>query len=107
MDLVRLHALSLTEYAAVVYFDMDVVIVGDIMPMFRCAATGEFIMSEVRAGVRACVRAGGRAAVFASCLHSNRGVHVRMVLPVLCILDVNTVDRFLTHIHSGWGGHAH
>eukprot|EP00729_Bicosta_minor_P019626 gene19625-29431_t len=25
---------------------MDVVIVGDIMPMFKCAATGEFIMSE-------------------------------------------------------------
>lgn len=46
MDLVRLHSLSMNEYASVVYFDMDVVIVGDIMPMFKCAATGEFIMSE-------------------------------------------------------------
>ena len=28
------------------YYDGDVVIVGDLMPLFKCAATNEFIMTE-------------------------------------------------------------
>lgn len=35
-DLIRLHAFSLVQYDAVVYFDTDVILVDDIMPLFRC-----------------------------------------------------------------------
>eukprot|EP00039_Didymoeca_costata_P014079 m.222855 g.222855 ORF g.222855 m.222855 type:complete len:804 (+) comp15940_c2_seq6:84-2495(+) len=49
-DLIRLHAFSLVQYDAVVYFDTDVILVDDIMPLFRCAATDEFIMTEGKAG---------------------------------------------------------
>ena len=45
-DLIRLHALNLTEYDAVLYVDTDVQIVGDIQPLLRCAASGEFMMTE-------------------------------------------------------------
>jgi len=45
-DLIRLHAFSLLEYAAVAYFDFDVTLVGDLLPLLQCAATGEFMMTE-------------------------------------------------------------
>jgi hypothetical protein len=45
-DLIRLHAFNLLEYAAVVYFDFDVTLVGDVRPLLQCAATGEFLMTE-------------------------------------------------------------
>jgi hypothetical protein len=45
-DLMRLHVFNQTQYDAVIYYDGDVQIMGDIMPLFRCAATGEFMMTE-------------------------------------------------------------
>ena len=45
-DLIRLHAFNLIEYAAVAYFDFDVTLVGDVLPLLQCAATGEFMMTE-------------------------------------------------------------
>jgi hypothetical protein len=45
-DLIRLHAMNMTEYDALVYFDFDITITGDIMPLLKCAATGELLMTE-------------------------------------------------------------
>ena len=42
-DLVRLHALELPGYDAIAYFDLDIQIEGDVMPIFRCAATGRML----------------------------------------------------------------
>lgn len=46
-DLIRLHVFNLSRaYDAVLYYDTDVTIMGDIMPVLRCASTGEFMMTE-------------------------------------------------------------
>lgn len=54
-DLMRLHVFNLTDYDAVIYYDGDVQIVGNIMPVFQCAASGEFMMTE---GAGAMLNAG-------------------------------------------------
>eukprot|EP00041_Stephanoeca_diplocostata_P019007 m.403015 g.403015 ORF g.403015 m.403015 type:complete len:623 (-) comp21189_c0_seq2:325-2193(-) len=38
MDFIRLHTLNLTAYDAVILFDADVAVVGDLTPVLRCAA---------------------------------------------------------------------
>ena len=45
-DLIRLHVFNMTEYDAVAYLDFDVHITGDILPIFDCAASGEFMMAQ-------------------------------------------------------------
>lgn len=45
-DLLRLHAMHLTEYDAIAYFDFDVTLQGDVVPLLDCAATGEILMTE-------------------------------------------------------------
>eukprot|EP00039_Didymoeca_costata_P007057 m.95947 g.95947 ORF g.95947 m.95947 type:complete len:1031 (-) comp13522_c0_seq2:376-3468(-) len=44
-DLIRLHLFGATQYDAAIYYDWDVVIKGDIMPIFQCVASGEFLMT--------------------------------------------------------------
>lgn len=46
MDFLRLHVLNMTQYKAVVYFDGDVSIVGDVQALLRCAATGKLLMAS-------------------------------------------------------------
>lgn len=43
MDLIRLHLFNMTGYDAVIYYDADIELQGDVMPVFRCAATGKFL----------------------------------------------------------------
>eukprot|EP00928_Gymnodinium_smaydae_P062621 TRINITY_DN46439_c0_g1_i1.p1 TRINITY_DN46439_c0_g1~~TRINITY_DN46439_c0_g1_i1.p1 ORF type:complete len:364 (-),score=86.25 TRINITY_DN46439_c0_g1_i1:34-1125(-) len=45
-DLIRLHALSLAGYDAVAYYDSDVQLQGDVMPVLRCAATGPLLTTN-------------------------------------------------------------
>merc|ERR1712217_300323 len=46
MDLMRLHVFSLQGYDAVVYYDSDVELQGDVMPVLRCAATGRLLTTS-------------------------------------------------------------
>jgi len=55
-DFLRLHALNLTKYDAVAYYDMDIQLQGDVISLFRCASTGRFLtapgfMSPLNIGV--------------------------------------------------------
>lgn len=50
-DLMRLHAFNLTKYDAVAYYDSDMEFQGDVMPVFRCAATGRFLTTGGGLGV--------------------------------------------------------
>jgi hypothetical protein len=45
-DLIRLHVFNMVEYDAVAYLDTDINIVGDVLPVLDCAASGEFIMAQ-------------------------------------------------------------
>lgn len=54
-DLIRLHVFNMTNYDAVVYIDTDINIVGDVVPLLECAATGEFMMTQ---GLHAPLNAG-------------------------------------------------
>lgn len=45
----------MTNYDAVVYIDTDINIVGDVVPLLECAATGEFMMTQ---GLHAPLNAG-------------------------------------------------
>lgn len=45
MDLIRLHLFNITGYDAVVYYDSDIELQGDVMPALRCAATGKLLTS--------------------------------------------------------------
>ncbi|CAK9089888.1 Protein TANC1 [Durusdinium trenchii] len=45
-DLMRLHALGLDEYDAVVFYDQDVEFQGDMTPVLHCAARGYFISAS-------------------------------------------------------------
>ena len=54
-DLIRLHVFNMTAYDAVAYIDTDISIVGDVMPLLDCAATGEFMMTQ---GLHAPLNAG-------------------------------------------------
>eukprot|EP00040_Diaphanoeca_grandis_P033076 m.201734 g.201734 ORF g.201734 m.201734 type:complete len:480 (-) comp32804_c7_seq4:36-1475(-) len=44
-DLIRLHAFALTNYDAVVVYDSDVLIQGDITPVLKCAAQNVMLSS--------------------------------------------------------------
>ena len=93
-DLIRLHALKLTEYHAIMYVDMDVQIIGDIRPVLQCAASGEFMMTE---GSGAPMNAGFMA-----------------LKPEQRMFDLATwfaanadfsADKPVLHtLHGGWGG---
>eukprot|EP00927_Polykrikos_kofoidii_P029686 TRINITY_DN25631_c0_g1_i1.p1 TRINITY_DN25631_c0_g1~~TRINITY_DN25631_c0_g1_i1.p1 ORF type:complete len:383 (+),score=48.36 TRINITY_DN25631_c0_g1_i1:88-1236(+) len=45
-DLIRLHAFGLEGYDAIAYYDSDVEMQGDVLPVFRCASTGKFITTN-------------------------------------------------------------
>lgn len=45
-DLMRLHALALDDYDAVVFYDQDVEFQGDMTPVLKCAARGYFISAS-------------------------------------------------------------
>lgn len=42
-DFIRLHALALDQYDAVLYYDSDVELRADVTPLLRCAATGRLL----------------------------------------------------------------
>ena len=44
-QMLKLHVMNLTKYKAVLYLDTDATILGDMMPMLRCAATGKFLVT--------------------------------------------------------------
>lgn len=46
MDFIRLHTLNLTVYDAVMLFDADVAVVGDLTPVLRCAAQ-DYMLSTI------------------------------------------------------------
>eukprot|EP00040_Diaphanoeca_grandis_P027886 m.159726 g.159726 ORF g.159726 m.159726 type:complete len:544 (+) comp31152_c0_seq2:208-1839(+) len=46
MDLIRLNAFRLTQYKAVVVIDTDVTIIGDVTPLFQCAAQNKIITAS-------------------------------------------------------------
>jgi len=45
-DFIRLHALALEGYDAIAYYDSDIEFQGDVMSVFRCAATGRFLSTN-------------------------------------------------------------
>eukprot|EP00929_Paragymnodinium_shiwhaense_P107125 TRINITY_DN73195_c0_g1_i1.p1 TRINITY_DN73195_c0_g1~~TRINITY_DN73195_c0_g1_i1.p1 ORF type:complete len:399 (+),score=73.83 TRINITY_DN73195_c0_g1_i1:66-1199(+) len=45
-DLIRLHVLSLPGYDAVAYYDSDIKLQGDVLPVLRCASTGVFMTTS-------------------------------------------------------------
>merc|ERR1712130_552112 len=45
-DLMRMHILGIEGYDAVAYYDSDIELQGDVMPVFRCAATGRMLSTN-------------------------------------------------------------
>ena len=54
-EFMKLHAFSLTEYAAVLYLDLDVLVTGDVSPLLDCAANGTHVFTP---GVTSMLNAG-------------------------------------------------
>ena len=92
-DLIRLHALNLTEYDAVMYVDSDVQIIGDIQPLLRCAASGEFMMTE---GSGAPMNAG-----FMALKPEPRLLELAMWFAARADFSIDKPE--LRTLHGGWG----
>lgn len=45
-DMIRIHAFGLEEYDAVAFYDADVALQGNVLPVLRCAATGRFLATS-------------------------------------------------------------
>eukprot|EP00039_Didymoeca_costata_P007014 m.95508 g.95508 ORF g.95508 m.95508 type:complete len:1052 (+) comp13496_c0_seq2:288-3443(+) len=92
-DLIRLNVFNQTQYDAVIYYDWDVFVNGDLKPLFKCAHSGEFMMAS---GALAYLNAGFMAL---------RPSHDLMEL-VLYFSKHAKFDLDPTHlltVHGGWG----
>mmetsp|Transcript_88283 Transcript_88283/g.250192 ORF Transcript_88283/g.250192 Transcript_88283/m.250192 type:complete len:351 (+) Transcript_88283:58-1110(+) len=85
-DLMRLHLFGLTDYDAVAYYDTDVEIQGDVLPMLRCAASGQILTTT-----------GSDAPI-------NGGFIAARPDPKILEASMLFAKRANFNLKSGWGG---